>query len=69
MLSIYYKIWVDAIVFEQTKNGEEGIGKYLLFFQFQIFSRHFNLLTIFFAANGLTKKTIPIFFRYNHFNN
>jgi len=67
MFSIYYKIWVDAIVFEQTKNGERRNWKIFTLFPISMF-QGINLLTIFFAASALTHKNIPIFIDVSIFN-
>jgi hypothetical protein len=67
MLNIYYKIWVDAIVFEQTKNGQRRNWKIFTILPISMF-QGINLLTIFFVVSALTKKTIPIFFDVNVFN-
>jgi hypothetical protein len=67
MLSIYYKIWVDAIVFEQTKNGERRNWKIFTLFPISIL-QGVNLLTIFFVAGAITKKNIPIFFDVSIFH-
>lgn len=61
MLSMYYKIWVDAMVFEQTKNGERRNWKILTLIPISML-QGVNLLTIFFVARVITKKNIPIFF-------
>jgi len=67
MLSIYYKIWVDAIVFEQTKYGQRRNWKIFTLLPISIF-QGINLLTIFFIASALTKKNIPIFLDITIFN-
>ena len=67
MLSIYYKIWVDAIVFEQTKNGQRRNWKTFTLIPISMF-QGINLLTVFFAASALTKKKIPIFLDITFFN-
>ena len=67
MLSIYYKIWVDAIVFEQTKYGQRRNWKIFTILPISIF-QVINLLTIFFIASALTKKNIPIFLDITIFN-
>jgi hypothetical protein len=67
MLSIYYKIWVDAIVFEQTKNGQRRNWKIYTLIPISMF-QGINLLTIFFAVSALTNKNIPIFFDITIFN-
>ncbi len=61
MLSIYYKIWVDAIVFEQTKNGERRNWRIYTLFPISML-QGINMLTIFFVVSALTNKKIPLFF-------
>jgi len=67
MLNIYYRIWVDAIVFEQTKNGKRRDWKIYTLLPISMF-QGINLLTLFFAASALTHKNIPIFFDVTIFN-
>jgi len=67
MLSIYYKIWVDAIVFEQTKNGQRRNWKIYTLIPISLF-QGINLLTLFFAVSAITKKHISIFLDINFFN-
>jgi hypothetical protein len=67
MLNIYYKIWVDAMVFERTKYGQRRNWKIYTLFPISML-QGINLLTVFFLASALTKKNIPIFFVITFFN-
>lgn len=67
MLSIYYKIWVDAIVFERTKNGDRRNWKIYTLVPISLF-QGLNLLTIILFIESITKKNIPIFYDVTFFN-
>ena len=58
MLNIYYKVWVDAIVFEQTKNGERRNWKIFTLIPISVF-QGINLLTIFFWIRSFTRHFNP----------
>ncbi|MDB4923933.1 MAG: hypothetical protein JWQ54_5916 [Mucilaginibacter sp.] len=67
MFNIYYKIWVDAIVFEQTKNGQRRNWKTFTLLPVSVI-QGINLLTILFWTRALTHAKIPLFFDINIFN-
>lgn len=61
MFNIYYKIWVDAIVFEQAKNGQRRNWKTFTLLPLSVI-QGINLLTILFWISALTHWKIPLFF-------
>jgi hypothetical protein len=67
MFNVYYKIWVDAIVFEQTKNGQRRNWKIFTLLPLSII-QGINLLTILFWIIALTHTKIPLLFDSTIFN-
>lgn len=67
MFNVYYKIWVDAIVFEQTKNGQRRNWKIFTLLPLSII-QGINLLTILFWISALTHTKIPLLFDSTIFN-
>jgi hypothetical protein len=67
MFNIYYKIWVDAIVFQQTKYGNERSWKFFTLIPISAF-QGFNVLTVVFWISVISGKNIPIFFDVNVFS-
>jgi len=65
ILSLYYKIWVDAIVFEKTKHGDMRNWKSFTLIPISIL-QGINLLTIFFWLVTFDIK-LDIFFDFNLF--
>ncbi len=59
MLSIYYKIWVDAIVSERAKKGDQGSWKAFTIIPISIL-QGINLLTLIFVIRIITNKGIPV---------
>jgi hypothetical protein len=72
MLSIYYKIWVDAIAFEQKKKQKETGWRTILLIIMSILQGT-NLLALLFVFRWLSHRRMPIvlpvyFFNWNLFN-
>ena len=59
MDNIYYKIWVDAIVWEKTTNGKRRNWKAFTLIPISVF-QGINLLTVAFWLSPLTKFSIFI---------
>jgi hypothetical protein len=59
MLSTYYKIWVDAIVLERAKKGEQGNWKAFTIIPISLL-QGINLLTVIFLIRIITHKGIPV---------
>jgi hypothetical protein len=66
MLNTYYKIWVDAIVLERSKKGEQGSWKAFTIIPISIL-QGINLLTLIFLIRILTHKGIPVVLSLNIF--
>jgi hypothetical protein len=66
MLSIYYKIWVDAIVSEKNKKGDEGNWKAFTIIPMSIL-QGINLLTFLFLLRIITHGGVPIVLSLNIF--
>ncbi len=65
MKNLYYKIWVDAIVYEKTKHGHLRNWKPYTLIPISVL-QGFNLLTVFFWLSTFNLK-IDIFFDFNIF--
>ncbi|MEN0052781.1 MAG: hypothetical protein AAGC65_03895 [Mucilaginibacter sp.] len=66
MLSIYYKIWVDAIAAEKNKKGDEGNWKAFTIIPMSIL-QGINLLTFLFLLRIITRGDVPIVLSFNLF--
>lgn len=64
-LSLYYKIWVDAIVYEKTKHGDMRNWKLYTLIPISVL-QGINLLTVFFGLSTFNIK-LDIFFDLNLF--
>lgn len=66
MLSLYYKIWVDAITAEKNKKGEDGNWKAFTIIPMSIL-QGINLLTFLFLLRIITHGDVPIVLSFNIF--
>lgn len=66
MLSTYYKIWVDAIVQERAKKGDQGNWKAFTIIPMSLL-QGINLLTLLFVVRIITHRGIPIVLSLNIF--
>src|ERR1700754_4493926 len=66
MLSIYYKIWVDAIVSEKAKKGDQGNWKAFTIIPMSIL-QGINLLTFLLLIRIITHGEVPIVLSMNIF--
>jgi hypothetical protein len=66
MLSTYYKIWVDAIVLERSKKGEQGSWKAFTIIPISLL-QGVNLLTVIFLIRIITHKGIPVVLSFDIF--
>ena len=66
MLSIYYRIWVDAIVAEKAKKGDERSWKAFTIIPMSIL-QGINLLTFLFLVRIITHGQVPIVLSLNIF--
>jgi hypothetical protein len=66
MMSIYYKIWVDAIVSEKNKKGDEGSWKAFTIIPMSIL-QGINLLTFLFLLRIISHGQVPIVLSLNIF--
>lgn len=67
MLSVYYKIWIDAIKFTQTKTGKTGNWMLATIIPISIF-QGINLLTILLWLRAFSKKELLVIFPLHIFN-
>ena len=67
MLQLYYKIWVDAIVAEQSKKVEQRNWKLYTLIPISIL-QGINLLTLFYWMKVLVNHNLPIFLPVSIFN-
>lgn len=65
ILSLYYKIWVDAIVYEKTKHGDMCNWKPYTLIPISVL-QGINLLTVFFLLSTFNIK-LDIFIDFNLF--
>lgn len=65
-MSIYYKIWVDAIVSEKNKKGDEGSWKAFTIIPMSIL-QGINLLTFLFLLRIISHGQVPIVLSLNIF--
>jgi hypothetical protein len=66
MLSLYYKIWVDAIVFEQTKNGSRRNWKLYTLIPISMF-QGINMVTLCVLVSSVLNIKIDLFLNINVF--
>jgi K+-sensing histidine kinase KdpD len=67
MLALYYKIWVDAIVAEQSKKGRERNWKLFTIIPISLL-QGVNLLTFFYWMKVIVNKNLPLYFGVDIFN-
>lgn len=67
MLSMYYKIWADAIFFEQSKKGRQKSWKLISIISISVL-QGINLLTLFLLIRVLSHKKYPVLFPMHAFN-
>jgi hypothetical protein len=67
MLSVYYKIWVDAITFSKQKTGEKGNWKLLTIIPISVI-QGVNFLTILLWMRSLTHKETLVLFPVSIFS-
>jgi hypothetical protein len=67
MLRLYYKIWVDAIVLEQSKKTQRKNWKLYSLIPISLL-QGVNLFTIFFWMKILVNKNLPLFFPVSIFS-
>jgi hypothetical protein len=68
MLNAYYKLWVDAIVFEKTKRNSEVNWKAYSLVPVSLLMG-INLLTLLYWTNELTHHHLPVLLIVGIFNN
>lgn len=66
MLSTYYKIWVDAIVLEKSKKGDEGNWKAFTIIPISLL-QGINLLTLIFVFRIFTHGSVPVVLSFDIF--
>lgn len=66
MLSTYYKIWVDAIVLEKGKKGEQGNWKAFTLIPMSLL-QGINLLTLIFVIRMFTHGSVPVVLSFDIF--
>lgn len=67
MLTLYYKIWVDAIVTERAKKVEGRNWKLYTLIPISLL-QGINLFTFFYWMKIVVNPTLPLFFPVNIFN-
>lgn len=67
MLSMYYKIWADAIVFQQVKQGRQGNWKLFTIISMSVL-QGVNLLSLLLLIRWLSHKKYPVLFPMHTFN-
>ncbi|HEY4197152.1 MAG TPA: hypothetical protein VGM63_16535 [Mucilaginibacter sp.] len=67
MLSVYYKLWVDAIVLEKNKKGRGASWKAFTIIPISILMG-FNLLTLLYWTSRLTHHQLPVILIVGIFN-
>jgi len=67
MLSIYYKIWADAILFEKSKRGKDVNWKTITIIAVSLL-QGLNLFVLLFILRWLTHKQLPILLPVSIFN-
>lgn len=66
MLSTYYKIWVDAIVLEKGKKGDQGNWKAFTIIPMSLL-QGINLLTLIFVLRMFTHGSVPVVVSFDIF--
>lgn len=67
MLSIYYKIWIDAIAFEKAKRGKDINWKTISLISVSIL-QGLNLLVLLYLIRLLTHHKMPVLLPVSFFN-
>jgi len=67
MLTLYYKIWVDAIAATRAKRAEAASWKLYTLVPMSVLMG-VNLFTLFLWMKTIVNKTLPLYFPVNFFN-
>jgi len=67
MFRLYYRIWVDAIVFEQSKKSQKRSFKFYTLIPISLL-QGINLFTFFYWMKVLVNRNLPLFFGVDIFN-